>query len=1395
MVRRFALVTLVLFACLLAVENRVGKSPKDAISQRLVAKGYQDASAENLSGPIQSRNERESFPKRLVEMKEKIKSGERGFRKGEKRRTPLSGREGKQPKVSPQPADSLNCRLLGKIVYPPFLFEYATSCVTDPFGNYSYVGGESEFGNIVILNTSDPSSIQLTGSLMTGIYWLPSLFKEGDYLYAVGEGEAGGELAIVDVSDPQNPNLVGSLRDGAVSCFYDVMVQGDYAYIGDRNGFRVVDVSDPESPQPAAYLNYGEPCWNIYLSGSYAYLIEDWTRFRIIEISDPTNPQEKGLLTIPEIWDCAVFGDYAYVGGEEGLYLVDISDPEDPQILNSFPEISGFLMEISGDYLYLVGEAEETGWGIFIFDLQNPISPNLVAWFEPDLGLEDGDGLSVQNQMIYLAGEDLFQIFDATDFGPPVIGSSGNWSGSGIDLQGNYAYCLSLFPSELHIVDISNPAAPNELGSCNTSYPLDIDLLNNYAYVAEGEAGLRIYNISSPTNPFFVGEYNTNGFASGVFVQGNLAYVADGAEGLLILNVSNPANPTYLGSFSGIDAQKVFVSGTYAYLAGNNGFWILDVSDPENPSGLGSWQDGFLYDVYVSGGYAYLVGYDLNYKPLFAIFDVSDPGVPGLVGSLRERGYSVLVQGGYAYLSASEGLKIIHISDPRNPERVGIANASARDARVIGNYGYLVGYGLKVVDLTDPTGGIYLAGEYELEEWENAIYDLSVSGLYGYAASDSGFQCLKIIPRNNPQGMGTYPLRRGRALDMKGNYAYLLDYESLYVIDATNPTNPGRVSSYPGRFSDIKIAGDYAYLSHFNTLIVLNTATRPPSPVGSLALEGSLHNIAISGSYAYITGNHNISGTGFFVIEISDPENPGFVNFVQQEGYPSKLFILDNRLYIVSGHTGLYIYDITAPGAPTLLGRYQESGWFRDVAVVKTPPPTIKSYAFLITSLGLRVVDVTNPESPSLFGYYTPAVDEYYCLALSGPYAYIGSLFGFSIIEADIPGFSEIWQKLPEISGQPSGKNVKGGGGITGLGENLYLLLGNNTRDFLRYSPTSNSWTALCSLPAGERNKRVKKGAYIVDDETYVYAFKGGGTNEFYKYDPASNSWSSLNEPGFAKGMRGGFASYVNYTGNYIYAGSGASNNEWKRFNIGDNTWEPATPTTLPAEKVKVGSGLTFDGVNRLYFLLGGGKKNYFWYCNLSAETPEWIKVCSLPLIAQTRKKKVKEGGCIEFFDGKVYAVKGGNTKEFWSYDPTSDNWTYLGEIEATKGIKCGRSLTSNDLGIYCLIGNNTNEVFYYGISALAKLLEPSTMGRVSLNREITFTALPNPTRGLVNIQYSLPKDEFATFKVYNVLGEVVYSRKGKSGQFTIKNLPAGIYLLRFEAKGDKEERKLIVVK
>jgi hypothetical protein len=135
-----------------------------------------------------------------------------------------------------------------------------------------------------------------------------------------------------------------------------------------------------------------------------------------------------------------------------------------------------------------------------------------------------------------------------------------------------------LLPGRLVALDLD----PVRVGGYDTSgSALGMAVSGNYAYVADGGAGLQVIDVSNPANPQRVGGYDTSGEARGVAVSGNYAYVTDLYAGLQVIDVSSPANPRRVGGNSGFGASDVVVAGTNVFVAAYfGGFVILDLFRP-----------------------------------------------------------------------------------------------------------------------------------------------------------------------------------------------------------------------------------------------------------------------------------------------------------------------------------------------------------------------------------------------------------------------------------------------------------------------------------------------------------------------------------------------------------------------------------------------------------------------------------------------------------------------------------------------------------------------------------------------------------------------------------------------------------------------------------------------
>ena len=305
---------------------------------------------------------------------------------------------------------------------------------------------------------------------------------------------------------------------------------------------------------------------------------------------------------------------------------------------------------------------------------------------------------------------------------PSELALLGNWSRSvsyytsGIAVSGTLAYVAHSYLG-LYVLDVSNPAAPVELGRYDTAdNALGVTLSGNFAYVADRSSGLQIINISNPAAPTLRGSYDTTGSATEVAVSGSLAYVADGASGLQIIDVSNPTAPVLVGGYdtSGY-ANGVALSSTLAYVAdGKSGLVVLDVSNPAAPVLVGGYDtSGEALGVAVSGTLAYVADDTGGLQ----IIDVTNPASPVRTGGYAgaDTAKRVAIAGTFAYVTDySDGLHVIDVSDSSAPVRLGGYDTpgGALGLFVMGNTAYVADYysGIQIIETSRQASSVTQVG-------------------------------------------------------------------------------------------------------------------------------------------------------------------------------------------------------------------------------------------------------------------------------------------------------------------------------------------------------------------------------------------------------------------------------------------------------------------------------------------------------------------------------------------------------------------------------------------------------------------------------------------------------------------------------------------------------------
>ena len=163
---------------------------------------------------------------------------------------------------------------------------------------------------------------------------------------------------------------------------------------------------------------------------------------------------------------------------------------------------------------------------------------------------------------------------------------------AGESFAGSYLY-VACGDAGVQVVDISDPAAPVLMGGYATggAVAADVAAYDDGACVAAGSAGLQVVEALQPATPALAGGLAGGPAPSkGICVRGTRTYIAAGSDGLRIVSTADPANPVQLGTLDTPgDASDVTVVGTLAYVAdGREGIQVIDVSDPARPALVGT---------------------------------------------------------------------------------------------------------------------------------------------------------------------------------------------------------------------------------------------------------------------------------------------------------------------------------------------------------------------------------------------------------------------------------------------------------------------------------------------------------------------------------------------------------------------------------------------------------------------------------------------------------------------------------------------------------------------------------------------------------------------------------------------------------------------------------------
>lgn len=276
---------------------------------------------------------------------------------------------------------------------------------------------------------------------------------------------------------------------------------------------------------------YGEG--NIAVLGSYGC--------RGAFIFDITNPDRPVLANWynpggnQQFLEAIVVGGRGYFGSGNGggVHVVNLSNPYNPTLLgiinstngNAHDRIHEMVVVQQDGVTFLIENYNQISSStkiIKIIDVTNPAAATL-KW---DLNPTDSTwvhAMHVRGNKMYLSGwggkVEIYNIGNLATQAPSLLGTiNGNstnhstWTSE----DGNYLYsCRETSDGDLRVYDVRDPAQPLLVRSIkagnlalNAISPHNPVVMGNYLYVSWYQAGVQVFDISTPSNPVRVGQYD-----------------------------------------------------------------------------------------------------------------------------------------------------------------------------------------------------------------------------------------------------------------------------------------------------------------------------------------------------------------------------------------------------------------------------------------------------------------------------------------------------------------------------------------------------------------------------------------------------------------------------------------------------------------------------------------------------------------------------------------------------------------------------------------------------------------------------------------------------------------------------------------------------------------------
>ncbi len=282
--------------------------------------------------------------------------------------------------------------------------------------------------------------------------------------------------------------------------------------------------------------------------------------------------------------------EYALLGEFEGTSIVTIDHPDSIAEVAFIAGPGSNWREITvvGDYAYVTTEGSAPGVGMQIIDLSNlPETATLAGTYNATFGTAHIIARDIYSEapFVYVMGSGganqgihILDISKPTD--PQQVGLFNPYYIHDVHVRGNRMYASAIFNGTLDIVDITNKSTPNVITQffhpqsfTHSSWTFDG---HKYLVVTDEVDGYpaRIWDIRNPENIEQISQFtsDTGTLVHNPYVRDHWVFVSHNSAGIRVYDIADPTLPVEVGFYDTHSGAS----------GGSNGLWS---AYPYFPSG------------------------------------------------------------------------------------------------------------------------------------------------------------------------------------------------------------------------------------------------------------------------------------------------------------------------------------------------------------------------------------------------------------------------------------------------------------------------------------------------------------------------------------------------------------------------------------------------------------------------------------------------------------------------------------------------------------------------------------------------------------------------------------------------------------------------------------------